>query len=159
MSFVSSIIVVEDIARSRILYETIMHMRVTADFGIYNVGFEGGLSLYQKAFFQELIDDQVRPGRHHDFVLYFEVDDLEALEMEISDHGFEFIHRIKEQPWKQRNFRFYDYDAHVIEVAERMDAVISRLQEDGNSVEEIAKFTGYSVDQVLQEIEKHKEMR
>lgn len=158
MSFVSSIIVVEDIARSRILYETILHLKVVADFGIYNVGFEGGLSLYRKAFFQELIDDQVHLGKHHDVVLYFEVDDLEALEEQIGEHDFEFIHNIKEQPWKQRNFRFYDYDDHVIEAAERMDVVISRLQGNGNSVEEIAKLTGYSVDQVLQEMEKHKEL-
>jgi hypothetical protein len=46
LSFVSSIIVVEDIPRSRRLYEDILHLKVTADFGIYNVGFEGGLSLY-----------------------------------------------------------------------------------------------------------------
>jgi predicted enzyme related to lactoylglutathione lyase len=158
MSFVSSIIVVEDVARSRMLYETLLHMKVIADFGIYNVGFEGGLSLYRKAFFEELIHNQVYLDKHNNIVLYFEVDDLEALEREISDHGFEFIHSIKEQPWKQRIFRFYDYDFHVLEVAERMDVVISRLQLNGNSVEEIAKLTGYSVDQVLQEIEKHKEL-
>jgi catechol 2,3-dioxygenase-like lactoylglutathione lyase family enzyme len=158
MSFVSSIIVVEDIARSRRLYETILHLKVIADFGIYNVGFEGGLSLYRKAFFQELIDNQVHLDRHHNVVLYFEVDDLEALEEEIREHGFEFIHHIREQPWKQRNFRFYDYDAHVLEVAEKMDVVISRLQQNGHSIEEIAKFTGYSVEQVLQEMEKHQEI-
>jgi hypothetical protein len=158
MSFVSSIIVVEDIARSRMLYETILHLKVIADFGIYNVGFEGGLSLYRKAFFQELIDDQVHLGKHHNVVLYFEVNDLEALEHEIREHDFEFLHPIQEQPWKQRIFRFYDYDAHILEVAERMEVVISRLQENGHSIEEIAKFTGYSVEQVLQELEKHKEM-
>jgi catechol 2,3-dioxygenase-like lactoylglutathione lyase family enzyme len=158
MSFVSSIIVVEDIARSRLLYETILGLKVTADFGIYNVGFEGGLSLYRKAFFQELIDNQVQLDKHHNVVLYFEVDDLEPLEEKIRKHAFEFIHNIREQPWRQRNFRFYDYDAHVLEVAEKMDVVISRLQQNGHSVEEIAKFTGYSVKQVLQEIEKHREM-
>ena len=158
MSFVSSIIVVEDIARSRLLYETILNMKVIADFGIYNVGFEGGLSLYRKAFFQELIDDQVHLDKHNNVVLYFEVDDLEALQREIGEHSFEFIHHIKEQPWKQRNFRFYDYDAHVIEVAEKMDVVISRLKQNGNSIEEIARLTGYSVDQVMAEIEKHKEI-
>jgi hypothetical protein len=36
MSFVSLIIVVEDIARSRGLDEKILGLRVTADFGIYN---------------------------------------------------------------------------------------------------------------------------
>ncbi len=159
MGFVSSIIVVEDIARSRLLYENILHMKVTADFGIYNVAFEGNLSLYGKAFFQELIGSPVDLGRHHNVVLYFEIDDLEAMEKEISGKGFEFIHGIKEQPWKQRNFRFYDYDHHILEVAERMDLVILRLLQEGNSVEEVARLTGYPVDQVLQEIDKHKGSR
>jgi catechol 2,3-dioxygenase-like lactoylglutathione lyase family enzyme len=156
MGFVSSIIVVEDVAHSRNLYENILHMKVTGDFGIYNVGFEGGLSLYRKAFFQELIGGQVNLDRHNNVVLYFEVGDLEELEQEIVRNGFEFIHRIREQPWKQRTFRFYDYDNHILEIAERMDIVLDRLQQNGNSVEEIATLTGYSKDQVLQELERHK---
>src|SRR5512137_2679191 len=118
MAFVCSIIVVEEIARSRRLYEHILHMKVSADFGIYNVGFEGGLSLYQKALFQELISRQVDLDRHNNVALYFEVDDLDALEQEISGNGFEFVHRSREQPWKQRTFRFYDYDQHILEIAE-----------------------------------------
>jgi hypothetical protein len=159
MSFVSSIIVVEEISRSRLLYENILHLKVTADFGIYNLGFEGGLSLYRKAFFQELIGGQVNLDKHNNVVLYFEVEGLEDLEEEIARNGFEFIHKIREQPWKQRIFRFYDYDQHVLEIAERMDIVIDRLQQNGSSLEEIANLTGYSVDQVVQELERHKELR
>lgn len=155
MTFVSSIIVVEDVLRSRTLYENILHLKVNGDFGIYNVGFEGGLSLYRKAFFQELMGGQVDLGKHNNVVLYFEVDDLEELEKVISSQGFEFIHKIREQPWKQRTFRFYDYDNHILEIAEKMDIVIYRLQQNGNSTEEIAKLTGYSTAQVLQELEKH----
>ena len=158
MSFVSSIIVVEDVLRSCMLYEKILNMKVSGDFGIYNVGFEGGLSLYRKTFFQELIDGQVDLDRHNNVVLYFEVENLEDLEQEIARNGFEFIHRIREQPWKQRIFRFYDYDNHILEIAERMDIVIYRLQQNGNTMEEIAKLTGYPMDQVLQELEKHKRL-
>lgn len=158
MSFVSSIIVVEDIARSRLLYENILHLKVTADFGIYNVGFEGGLSLYRKALFEELIGEQVHLDKHNNVVLYFEVDRLEELEEEILRNDFEFIHRVREQPWKQRNFRFYDYDKHILEIAERMDIVISRLQQNGKAIEEIARLTGYTVKQVLQTMENHEEM-
>ncbi len=154
MSFVSSIIIVEEIARSRLLYENILHLKVTADFGVYNVGFEGGLSMYAKAFFQELIGGKVDPGKHHNVVLYFEVDDLEDLEKEIAGMGFEFLHKTREQPWKQRLFRFYDYDNHILEVAERMDVVVSRLSKEGNSIEEISRLTGFTVEQVLQELEK-----
>jgi len=155
MGFVSSIIVVKDIPQSRKLYEGILGLKVSADFGIYNVGFEGGLSLYRKAFFEELIADRVDLGKHHNVVLYFEFDRLEELEEEIAENGFEFIHRIQEQPWKQRIFRFYDYDQHILEVAEKMDGVIARLRREGHSIEEIAKMTGYSVDQVVLEFEKH----
>jgi catechol 2,3-dioxygenase-like lactoylglutathione lyase family enzyme len=157
MSFVSSIIIVEEIARSRKLYEDILHLKLTADFGIYNVGFEGGLSLYRKAFFQELTGNEVNLEKHNNIVLYFEVDNLEELEKEITDNGFEFIHKIREQPWQQRIFRFYDYDNHILEIAEKMDVVIHRLLQNGRSIEEIAKLTGYQVEQVLQEIEKYKE--
>jgi catechol 2,3-dioxygenase-like lactoylglutathione lyase family enzyme len=156
MGFLSSIIVVDEIACSRKLYEGILGMKVTADFGIYNVGFEGGLSLYRKAFFEELTGTQADLGRHNTVVLYFEVDDLEGLELEIARNGFSFIHKIREQPWKQRNFRFYDYDNHILEIAERMDITIHRLQADGNSMEEISKMTGYPADQVQQELKKYK---
>lgn len=157
MSFVSAIMVVEDIARSRQLYENILHLKVTADFGIYNVGFEGGLSLYKKAFFEELIAGKANLDKHNNVVLYFEVDNLQDLEKELVNNGFEFIHRIREQPWKQRTCRLYDYDNHVLEIAEKMDVVIYRLLQTGNSLEEISRLTGYSADQVAQEIEKHKE--
>jgi catechol 2,3-dioxygenase-like lactoylglutathione lyase family enzyme len=157
MSFVSSIIIVEDIPRSRKLYENILQLQVTADFGIYNVGFEGGLSMYGKAFFQELIGGQVDLGKHHNLALYFEIDDLEEMEKEIARNGFELIHKIREQPWKQRNFRFYDYDNHVLEIAEKMDEVIHRLFKQGNSVEEIAKVTAMPLDQVIRAMETRKE--
>ena len=156
MSFVSSIIVVEDIARSRKLYKDILQLKVTADFGVYNVGFEGGLSLYRRAFFQELIGGPVNLAKHNNVVLYFEVENLEAVEKEILANGFEFLHRIKEQPWQQRNFRFYDYDGHVVEMAEHMGVVFGRLLAQGNSLDAVSKLTGVPADQILPEIEKHK---
>ena len=156
MGFVSTILVVEDVLASRKLYEGILGMKVTGDFGIYNVGFEGGLSLYRRALFEELTGQKVEPGKHHNLAVYFEIDDLEAMEEKIAQDGFEFIHRIREQPWKQRTFRCYDCDGHVLEIAERMDVTIRRLFEAGNPLEEIARMTGYTVGQVKQELEKGK---
>ncbi len=154
MGFVSSIIVVEEIARSRTLYEKLLGMKVSGDFGIYNVGFEGGLSLYQRALFEQLTERKANLEKNANLAIYFEIDHLEELEKEIAANGFEFVHRMREQPWKQRTFRFYDYDNHILEIAERMDIVLGRLQQEGKPVEEIARLTGYSVDQVLLELEK-----
>jgi catechol 2,3-dioxygenase-like lactoylglutathione lyase family enzyme len=155
MGFVSSIIVVEDIPRSRQLYEGILHLKVTADFGIYNIGYEGGLSMYRKALFEELTGNQVSLEKHNNLALYFEFDQLEGLEEEIIRGGFEFIHKIREQPWKQRTFRFYDYDDHILEVAEKMDVVNSRLFAEGNSIEEIARLTGLPEEQIASDIERN----
>ncbi len=148
MSNPATILVVEDVLRSRELYEKIMGLKVESDFGIYNVGFEGGLGLYQKKLFQDLTGGLPVSPRSNSYVIYFEVNDLDGLESVIAQNGFEFIHRIKVQPWQQRIFRFYDYDGHINEVAEHMHAVIHRLSREGNSSEKIAEMISYSLEKV-----------
>jgi len=54
MGFKSVILVVNDVYKSRTLYEGLLHCEVDGDFGEYNVGFKGGLSLYKKTLFIEL---------------------------------------------------------------------------------------------------------
>jgi catechol 2,3-dioxygenase-like lactoylglutathione lyase family enzyme len=148
MGFLSTIVVVEDVMQSRTLYEGILGCRVAGDFGIYNVGFEGGLSLYQEALFRELTGDLGIYHRSNNFVLYFEVEDVGALEDTICEQGFDLVHRTREQPWGQRTFRFYHYDGHIVEIAEVMTAVIRRLYRETQSVEIVARKTGYSEGQV-----------
>jgi len=156
MKFVSVIIVVEDVLRSRHLYETILGQEVVADFGIYNVGFEGGLALYKKSLFQDLVGGLQIGSRSNNFVLYFETEDLEAAEKAVRAQGFEFVHPMREQPWKQRVFRFYDYDQHMIEAAEVMQAVTQRLFQKGESIEAIAQVTGMPVEEVRKQVERRK---
>jgi catechol 2,3-dioxygenase-like lactoylglutathione lyase family enzyme len=152
MGFLSTIIVVDDVLKSRTLYEGILGCKVTDDFGIYNVGFEGGLALYKKTLFRELAGDiEIKPAAN-DFVLYFEVAAITVLEKEIEDAGFAFIHKVREQPWGQNVFRFYDYDNHIIEIAEAMPGVIKRMYDKGMTVTDIAKKTGYTEDKVMQRL-------
>lgn len=153
MKFVSVIIVVEDVLRSRHLYETILGQKVVADFGIYNVGFAGGLALYKKSLFQELVGDLQIGSRSNNFVLYFETQELESVEKTVRAQGFEFVHPVREQPWKQRVFRFYDYDQHMIEAAEVMGAVTQRLFQAGESIEAIAQVTGLPMAEVHRQVE------
>jgi catechol 2,3-dioxygenase-like lactoylglutathione lyase family enzyme len=153
MKFICTIIVVEDIARSRKLYETILHQKVTADFGEFNVAFEGGLALYKRGLYQSLIGDQLEIlNKTNNFELYFEEDNLLEFEREISSNGFEFIHGIREEPWKQQVFRFYDYDHNVVVIAETMEQVSTRLFKENHSVEEISRMTGFPVEEVLRQI-------
>jgi catechol 2,3-dioxygenase-like lactoylglutathione lyase family enzyme len=148
MGFKSVILVVEDVIRSRKLYEEILGCKVEMDFDIYNVGFEGGLALYKKSFFSEMIDSEDFLSRAHNLAIYFEFDDIYIIRDMIIKSQFEFVHDIKEQSWGQKLFRFYDYDKHIIEIAENMNSVLENMYNNGMSVTMIAEKTGYKVEEV-----------
>lgn len=148
MGFKSTILVVEDVVRSRMLYEEWLGCKVDSDFGIHNVGFEGGLALYQKSLFAELINSNDIVSKAQNLAVYFEFADIHPLRDKIVASGFELVHDIKEQPWGQMVLRFYDYDNHIIEIAEDMDAVLVRMVKSGMSESAIANKTGYSEDHV-----------
>lgn len=148
MGFKAVILVVEDVRRSRMLYEGLLGCRVEEDFDIYNVGFEGGFALYKKSFFAELIDHDEIVSRAHNLAVYFEFDDIHTLRNTILANGFELVHDIKEQPWGQKVLRFYDYDHHIVEIAENMDQVLANMYQSGMSESVIAHKTGYTEDEV-----------
>jgi catechol 2,3-dioxygenase-like lactoylglutathione lyase family enzyme len=155
MGFKSVILVVEDVIKSRKLYEEILGCKITDDFGIYNIGFEGGLALYKKTLFSDLINSDEVKTRAHNLAVYFEYDDINILWDIIIDNDFEIVHEIKEQTWGQKIFRFYDYDGHIIEVAENMNMVLKSMYSNGMSVQMISDKTGYTikdVTRILQEL-------
>lgn len=117
MRYICPLIVVEDINHSRFLYEKILKQKIKADYG-ENVVFEGDFALHQRAHFQSLINHHTIKKYSHSFELYFEEENLLEIEKILQDYGFEFIHQIREQPWKQKVLRFYDYDKNIIEIGE-----------------------------------------
>ena len=140
MKFVCSLIVVEDIEKSKHFYADILKQHIISDFG-ENVGFEGGFAIHKREHFKKLINDMEIKQGSNAFELYFEDDDLEVLEKELKEHRIEFVHGIREQPWKQRVMRFYDYDRNIIEIGERLEHVAYRLYKEKKSFEEIEKTT------------------
>jgi catechol 2,3-dioxygenase-like lactoylglutathione lyase family enzyme len=158
MKYICSLIVVEDIARSRKLYEHILGQKVIADFGDNNVAFEGGLALYKRSLYQNLIGgEKIIMNKSNNFELYFEANDLVEIENKILQNGFELIHHIKEEPWKQQVFRFYDYDNNIVVIAESMEKVSYRLYNENHTLDEISKMTGLPVALVIQQINEFKE--
>ncbi len=157
MKYICSLIVVEDVRRARQLYENILGQKVISDFGEYNVAFEGGLALYQKGLYQSLIGgDRIIANQPNNFELYFEEDNLVEIENEITKNGFEFIHGIREEPWKQPVFRFYDYDKNIVVIAESMEKVCYRLFKENKTIQEISQITGEPAEQVVQQINDYK---
>jgi len=111
------------------------------DFG-RNVGYEGGLAIWERDYALNLIfqgkTEGVKVGGNN-AEIYFESGDVDALYKRLTAKGVKVIHSIVEQPWGQRVFRVYDPDNHIIEFAESMTSVVLRLDKNGLSIEEIAK--------------------
>ena len=55
MKYTAILVVVDDIAQSRKLYEELLGLCVVADYG-ENITFEGGLSLHKREHFETLIN-------------------------------------------------------------------------------------------------------
>ncbi|MBN1938435.1 MAG: glyoxalase/bleomycin resistance/dioxygenase family protein [Candidatus Aminicenantes bacterium] len=147
MKYICSLIVVEDVAKSRHLYESVLKQKVAADFG-ENIAFEGGFALHERDHYKALIGGRpIVPGSNA-FELYFEDDDLEALDGELRAAGFEFVHDLEEQPWRQKVLRFYDYDRNIVEVGERLEHTAYRLSLEGLLLEDISRITYLPVEKV-----------
>ncbi len=151
MKFICPLIVVEDVKRSRYLYEVLLGQKVKSDFG-ENVAFEGDFAIHQKNHFQKLINDSPIISRSNNFELYFEEDDLEPIVEKLRENDFEFVHNIVEQPWKQRVVRFYDYDKNIIEIGETLEHVALRLYQDNYTIEEICRITYLPEDVVKKSV-------
>ncbi len=147
MKFVCPLIVVEDIKKSREFYENVLGQTVKLDFG-ENITFKGDFAIHQKSHFQSLINNAAVSLKSNSFELYFEDESLDELEATLKDLTMEFVHEIREQPWKQRVLRFYDYDKNLIEVGEPMQFVAYRLSLEGYSLDDIVTITYLSQEMV-----------
>jgi len=137
----SVVLLVNDIEKSKNFYNFILSQKIVMDFG-RNVGFEGGLAIWEKDYalnliFQEEIKN-IQVGANN-AEIYFEFDDLDGLFTRLIEEKIKVIHPIREHPWGQKAFRVYDPDNHIIEFAEKMESVVRRLETEGLSLEEISK--------------------
>ena len=136
--FICPLLVVKDIASSRRFYEEVLGQEVKNDFG-EDVVFKGAFAIHEAKHFAGLTGVDTAEGPRPSHELYFEDDDLSSGEERLKAAGVEFVHPVREQPWKQRCLRCYDPDGHIVEVGESMEAVVRRLHGEGMTAEEITK--------------------
>ncbi|MBM7856129.1 catechol 2,3-dioxygenase-like lactoylglutathione lyase family enzyme [Desulfohalotomaculum tongense] len=151
MKFICPLLVVENIEKSRVFYETVMLQKVKFDFG-ENIVFEGDFAIHQKEHFSKLIDiEKINIStKSNNSELYFEEDALDDFISRLNKADVIYVHNLKEQPWGQRVIRFYDPDMHIIEVGETMEAVAQRFLSKGLNVKDTAERISMPVDFVEQ---------
>ena len=137
MKYISTLIAVSDMEKSRQFYHDVLGMQVVADFGA-NVSLDGGLVLQTLDTWKSFIrtNEVDLPNNAGEF--YFEHEDMDAFCEHLKQFDIRYVHPLFEHRWGQRVVRFYDPDMHIIEVGEKLDAVILRFVEQGLSTEETA---------------------
>lgn len=138
MKYKSVLLVVEDIEKSRYLYETVFSQKIVANYG-EEISFDG-FSIHQRKHFEKLLNIKVK-FQTNSSELYFEDDDLEKISSLIKENHLTLVHDIIEQPWKQKAIRFYDYDKNLIEVGEPFENMAYRLYKEKYPVEDVLKLS------------------
>ena len=151
--YTSTLIAVSDMEKTKQFYHDVLGMNVVVDFGA-NVTLDGGLVLQTMDTWKSFIrtDSVVLPNNAGE--LYFEEEDMDAFCEHMKQFDISYVHPLFEHRWGQRVVRFYDPDRHIIEVGERLDAVILRFMEQGLSAEETAVRMDIPLDFVTACMEK-----
>jgi catechol 2,3-dioxygenase-like lactoylglutathione lyase family enzyme len=159
LKFITPLIVVADIARSRQFYEDLLGQKVKFDFG-ENVTFEGDFAIHFEPHYQSLLGDPADfpiSYRCNNAELYFETGNIETIAAKLDAADVTWVHAMRAQPWGQRVMRFYDPDGHIIEIGEPMEAVVWRFHQQGLSLEDVAAKSSMPAAFVEQVIRQHKE--
>jgi catechol 2,3-dioxygenase-like lactoylglutathione lyase family enzyme len=152
IKLVGAVIFVKDIKAACRFYTEVLDQKIDVDFGA-NVGFVGGLSLWQRDHATQVIFQ--RPAAehepHHDHAeLYFETDLLDEVYKRLEEERVDFIQALTEQPWGARATRFYDFDGHIVELSEPMTTTIARMLAQGMTVEAVVQKTAMPLEIVQQ---------
>ena len=153
MKYICPLITVSDIKKSRDFYENLLDQKVKYDFG-ENVTFEGDFAIHEKTHFRKLIDNKEIKSESNNFELYFEHDDIQEIEKKLIAEKIDFVHKTREQPWRQRVIRFYDLDKNIIEIGVSMEFLAFRLFKQDNSIKEISEIISMPTDFVKAAIQK-----
>ena len=140
MKFAGTVVAVSDMEKAKDFYINLMGLKVEMDLGRY-VAFEGGFSMHSD--YPELVGVNLKVMKEsNSFELYFEVLDIDELRVKIDDAGgADFIHDIREEPWKQKVMRLYDPDRHIVEIAENMGVTAKRLLSQGLTMDQVSEQT------------------
>ncbi len=137
MKYTSTLIAVKDMDISKQFYHNVLGLNVVANFGA-NVTLDGGIVLQTLDTWKSFIRMYNVTLPNNAGELYFEEDDMDAFCNHLKSFDICYVHELYEHRWGQRVIRFYDPDKHIIEVGEKLDAVVLRFIEQGLSPEQTA---------------------
>lgn len=148
MRLKNTLIVVEDIERSKAFYRKLFGLSVVTDFG-ENVILTEGLVLQERETWERFTGKRAVYGGC-DAELYFEENDMDGFlaRLQKQEPPVSYVNESMEHDWGQRVVRLYDPDDHVIEVGESMNFVARRFLNMGMTAEQTAEKTQLPLAQI-----------
>ena len=153
MKFHSTVIFVREVGKSKDFYTRYLDFSVEHDFG-KNVILNNGLTIWEildNHIISKQLDTRKESSR---FELYFESEDIDTKCNLLEKAGVKFLHKIHEEPWGQRTFRFFDPDNHLIEIGEPLEVFVGNMSKRGMSVKQISEQSGIPIDTLITLIQK-----
>ena len=150
IKFTMPVIFVKDIKISRLFYEKYFSLEVEYDFK-ENIVFKNAFSLWQKETAEQIIFAKAKDyslNRIGPVELYFETNNINKTWDFLNNKDINIIHELKEELWGQRNFRLFDPDNNIVEVAEKMSNAVRRFNGMGYAIEEISKKTQMPMEDI-----------
>lgn len=138
MKYMSTLIAVKDMQKSKQFYHDILGLEVVSDLGA-NVTLTGGFALQSMDTWQYFIGGKDVSLQNNAVELVFEEEDMDAFLEHLRKFDIEYVHDTVEHSWGQRVIRFYDPDFHIIEVGEDMEMVVKRFKNTGMTDEQVAE--------------------
>ena len=142
---------VKDITISKKFYTENLDQQIQQSLEGYVV-FTSGLALWElpeDSIIAKKLQNQLNKQNNNRVELYFETDNVDLFFNRLKNQQIEFLHEIHEEPWGQRDFRFFDPDNNLVEIGEAMDNVALRLYRSGMKVEEVVTKTGMSGERII----------
>ena len=155
MTFICSLFVVDNIQEAKVFYTRVLGQKIINDLG-ENVVFEGPFALHEKKHYKSLIGDLTITSSSNSSEIYFEEDDLAKVQENLKKAGVDFVHEIREQPWRQQVLRIYDPSYNIIEIGESLNHTIYRLWQEGLSEKEIGEILSMTEKAVKKSLEDFK---
>ncbi len=142
-------LMVEDVMTSRKFYEELLDQEIEMNINNINVGYKGGLAIWQKQYAHNLIfGKQIITKDNNNLEIYTEAVNIETTYSKFKESGTKFVNEMMVQPWMQKCFRVYDPDNFIVEVAESMPDVIIRLHKEGMNNQDIIAKTMMPIEMV-----------
>lgn len=118
MKHVDTIVLVEDIEKSKRFYMEVIGLEILHDWDNM-ITFKEHFSIHKSDALlpENKIKKHIAQGRQgrNNVIIYFEVENLDIEYQKMVEKGVRILHGIVELPW-QKIFRIYDPDNHIIEI-------------------------------------------